>query len=99
MRSGGVSRRKFVRRGMMLAPVIGAMSLMAKAGLAAEACADPTDSLRASLHYAEMSPDPTKSCSDCGFFDPDGENGCGNCKIFNGPTNPKGHCDSWAAKG
>ncbi len=83
----------------MLAPAMGALGLFAKAVLAAEACADPTDSLRASLHYAEMSPDPTKSCSECGFFDADGENGCGSCKIFNGPTNPKGHCDSWAAKG
>jgi hypothetical protein len=99
MRSGGVSRRKFVGRGVMLAPAMGALGLFAKAGLAAEACADATDSLRASLHYAEMSPDPTKSCSECGFFDADGENGCGSCKIFNGPTNPKGHCDSWAAKG
>jgi hypothetical protein len=99
MRSGGVSRRKFMRWGVMLAPAMGALGLFAKAVLAAEACADPTDSLRASLHYAEMSPDPTKSCSECGFFDADGENGCGSCKIFNGPTNPKGHCDSWAAKG
>jgi hypothetical protein len=74
------------------------MILMARAGMAAEACADPEDGLRASLHYAEVSPDKAKTCAACGFFDADGENGCGNCKIFNGPTNPKGHCDSWAAK-
>jgi hypothetical protein len=99
MRGNRVSRRTVVGRGLMLAPAAGFLSLMARTGFAAQACADPTDGLRASLHYVEMSPDPTKMCNSCGFFDDEGEKGCGTCKIFNGPTNPKGHCDSWAAKG
>jgi hypothetical protein len=63
----------------------------------AAACADPADSLRASLHYTEAGPDATMVCGTCGFFEGDAK-GCGNCKIFNGPANPKGHCDSWSAK-
>ncbi len=99
MRSDYVSRRALFVRGLMAAPAFGLMALATRSALAAQACADPTDSLRASLHYVEMSPDPSKACTECGFFDEEGEKGCGSCKIFNGPTNPKGHCDSWAAKG
>jgi hypothetical protein len=99
MRFDLVSRRALVARSLMVAPAVGSMALAARSALAAQACADPTDSLRASLHYTEASPDPAKTCSACGFFDAEGEDGCGSCKIFNGPTNPKGHCDSWAAKG
>jgi hypothetical protein len=48
-----------------------------------------------------MAPDPKMTCSACGFFEADAKDAaaCGNCKIFNGPANPKGHCDSWSAKG
>jgi hypothetical protein len=93
-----VSRRAVIARSLKAIPVAGFVGFLAKTGLAAEACADPTDGLRASLHYTETSADRGKYCSACSFFDADGENGCGTCKIFNGPTNPKGHCDSWAAK-
>jgi len=97
MVSGNVSRRKVIERGVLLVPALAMLPSMAKA--AAAACADPNESLHVSLHYTEESPDPQKNCSTCGFFSADGEKGCGSCKIFNGPTNPKGHCDSWAAKG
>jgi hypothetical protein len=96
MAEGGFSRRGVIERGLMALPAMAAFAYAAKAGAAA--CADPTDGLHASLHYVEQSPDPQKTCTACGFFSADGENGCGTCKIFNGPTNPKGHCDSWAAK-
>jgi hypothetical protein len=97
MGHGIFSRRKVIESGLLLVPVVAFAPSLAKA--AATACADPTDSLRASLHYAEMGPDATMTCSTCGFFEADGTNACGSCKIFNGPANPKGHCDSWAAKG
>jgi hypothetical protein len=91
------SRRSLIERGLYAVPALALLPGIAKA--AGGACADPTESLHASLHYVETAPDQTKSCATCGFFDAAGEGGCGTCKIFNGPTNPKGHCDSWAAKG
>jgi hypothetical protein len=97
MVQGNFSRRKVIEAGLLLVPAIVFPASLAKA--AATACADPTDSLRASLHYAEMGPDATMVCGGCGFFEADGKNACGNCKIFNGPANAKGHCDSWSAKG
>ena len=67
-------------------------------------CADPAQltagaaSLRASLHYAESSPDPPKTCSACGFFSAPTAPGCGRCQMLNGPVNANGYCDSWSAK-
>ena len=98
MGQGIFSRRKVLESGLLLVPAVALAPSLAKA---AGACADATDSLRASLHYAEMGPDPKQTCAACGFFEADAGNAtaCGNCKIFNGPANPKGHCDSWSAKG
>jgi len=92
-----ISRRGVVAGAARLVPAVGVASLGAKVAFAA-ACADPEDSLRHSLNYAEASPDPQKTCSICAFFTPDSGGGCGQCKIFTGPANPKGHCDSWSAK-
>jgi hypothetical protein len=85
-----------------LAGVVGAIA--ASTTLAAtHICADPNSldagqqNLRSSLSYTEVSADQTKTCSECALFQPAGE-GCGTCMIFNGPANPKGHCDSWSAK-
>ena len=98
MGQGIFSRRKVLESGLLLVPAVALAPSLAKA---AGACADPSDSLRASLHYAEMGPDAKQTCAACGFFEADAGNAtaCGNCKIFNGPANPKGHCDSWSAKG
>jgi hypothetical protein len=96
MGQGNFSRRRVIESGLLMVP---AFVFAPRCAQAADACADPTDSLRASLHYAEMGPDAKMTCSECGFFEADGTKACGNCKIFNGPANMKGHCDSWAAKG
>jgi len=98
MGQGDFSRRKVLETGLLLVPAVALVPSLAKA---AGACADPSDSLRSSLHYVEMAPDAKQTCGDCGFFEADAGNAaaCGNCKIFNGPANPKGHCDSWSAKG
>lgn len=94
-----LSRRDLLAGSIRLAPAIAVLSLATKHAAAAE-CADPTEGLRASLHYVETSRDPKKSCNACGFFTPDPKDAaCGACMIFNGPANAKGHCDSWAAKG
>ena len=81
-----------------LVPAMGLIPLAAR-GASAAACADPADSLRSSLHYQEASTDPAKTCSVCAFFDGTNATDCANCKIFSGPANPKGRCDSWSAKG
>ena len=99
------SRRELIAGGaqISLAGVL-AMATSGVSALAADkVCADPSkmdggqQSLRTSLHYAEVSPDAAKTCSACGFFQA-GEGGCGNCMIFTGPANQRGHCDSWSAK-
>jgi hypothetical protein len=96
MRSGNLSRRQVIECGLMVAP---ALALFPSIARAADACADPNDSLRASLHYTEAGTEKDKTCSACGLFTPDGDKTCGTCMIFNGPANVKGHCDSWSAKG
>jgi hypothetical protein len=101
-----LSRRNLLKSGIGLP--LGLLLANAAAGrlMAAESnkvCADPNamdggqKSLRESLHYSEASPDSTKTCSGCGFFQPATE-GCGTCVIFSGPANSNGHCDSWGAK-
>lgn len=96
MSAGIFSRRGMLAGGIRLVPALALMPLTARSAAAA-ACADPNDSLRSSLHYVEASPDAQKTCSACAFFTPDAGD-CGNCKIFSGPANVKGHCDSWSAK-
>ncbi len=50
-------------------------------------------------NYTEKSLDPSKTCSRCRFFNAETEPAaCGKCEIFNGPANPKGKCDDWAAR-
>ena len=50
-------------------------------------------------NYTEKSPDPGKTCSRCTFFTAGAQaTACGKCALFNGPANPKGHCDDWAPR-
>ena len=93
-----LSRRRVIAGAAGLIPAAGLAPFAVRTAFAA-GCADPSDSLRSSLHYAEASPDAQKTCSACGFFTPGSDAAaCGNCNIFSGPANPKGHCDSWSAK-
>ena len=92
-----ISRRGAIVGAIRLVPAAGLVSSAAGRAFAA-ACADPEDGLRKSLHYTEASPDAKQTCSGCAFFTADAGGGCGSCKIFTGPANPKGRCDSWSAK-
>lgn len=58
----------------------------------------PDLTMRNTLKYVDRSPDPQKLCSNCMFFNPPAQQGCGGCKLIKGPINPKGYCTSWAAK-
>lgn len=67
-------------------------------------CADPNmmtsaqESVRRTLRYTEISPDPANVCAGCDFFHaPMGDGGCGSCDMFGGESvNPGGFCDSWS---
>jgi hypothetical protein len=89
-----------VRLAMQMASVC-ALPLGVLRAKAADSCTDPaSDGLRASLHYTPASPDAAQTCGACAFFNQDNaKDPCGKCTILSGPVNPKGHCDSWSAKG
>jgi len=66
-------------------------------------CATPEDmtsaeaSVRRTLAYVEVSPDPAAVCAGCEFFSA-GAGACGTCTMFNGAAvNPAGRCDSWSS--
>jgi hypothetical protein len=54
--------------------------------------------MRATLAYADTSPDPAKHCSGCQLYKPAAENQCGGCQLIKGPINPNGWCKSWVKK-
>ena len=99
-----ISRRILLRRSLQVSLGSLVAGMAGTAATADRVCADPKQmdggqaSTRKSLNYTETSPDQSKTCSICAFFQAT-DGGCGSCMIFNGPANSKGHCDSWAAKG
>jgi hypothetical protein len=103
-----VTRRAVLRQGLQWPAVGLAFSVLnaCDSGKTKVAiCADPNalsateNALRMDRHYVEQSTDPAKACLGCGFFKSvEGGGACGECAIFQGPANAKGHCDSWAAK-
>jgi hypothetical protein len=108
-----LTRRSFFRLGLTVSAAAAASAALTSCSggkpqpaSAANACANPEDmspsetSLRQANHYVEASADAAKNCSGCHFFTPGADAaGCGTCQIYTGgPANPKGYCDSWAAK-
>jgi hypothetical protein len=104
-----ISRRTILKRGLQI-PLGGSVLFgLAACGndsdsSSAMVCADPNmmtsaeESVRRTLKYTELSPDPSKVCTCCAFFHaPAQVGGCGTCEMFAGkPVNPGGHCDSWS---
>ena len=108
MKDQKLTRRDIIGDGLRFTLTGGAACFLSGCGQSvnqstAAACADPNklsmseNSLRQSAHYAEKSPDPAKTCSVCSFYTA-GDAPCGTCRIFSGPTNAGGHCDSFAGK-
>ena len=101
-----LSRRTVLIRGVQASLVgAGVLSLGGCGGdQSANACADldlmddGEVSMRNSLGYSEKSDNPDQQCTGCTFFTAAGNGSCGSCSIFNGPANPGGRCNSWAAK-
>ena len=59
--------------------------------------------MRKTLQYVEKSEKEGKYCNNCMQYLAKAENGkgpdgCGGCKLFTGPVNPKGYCLSYAPK-
>jgi len=72
-------------------------------------CNDPADydaqsaQMRKTLQYVEKTEKEGKYCSNCMQYlekssNGKGPSGCGGCKLFAGPVNPKGYCLSYAPK-
>jgi hypothetical protein len=95
-----LARRDIMRRGLQILSAFCVLPLAVARAKEAVSCSDPTsESLRTSLHFTDSAPNPAQSCSKCTFFTaPERNQSCGNCMIMNDHVNPKGHCDSWAAK-
>jgi hypothetical protein len=107
-----LTRRSFFRLGLTVSAAAAASAALTSCSggksqpASAGGCANPEDmspsetSLRQANHYVENSADAAKSCAGCTFFTPGADGaGCGTCQIYTGgPANPKGYCDSWAAK-
>lgn len=98
----GASRRRFMRLGLALTPLV-AVAMAPRQLFAAEGeCVDPSEmeGLRASLGYVEKSPDAKQTCKQCAFFNSNEQDGaCGPCQIFHGPVNEAGYCQSWSKAG
>jgi hypothetical protein len=100
---GSISRRKLLVSTVQL--TVGGALASAVAGKAnAAACVDVKSldageqATRNELHWMAATTNAAQPCTNCGFFMSTSAD-CGTCMIFNGPTTPNGHCDSWAAKG
>lgn len=106
-----MSRRMLLLRGLQIPIAGGALIGLSACGRvensdegSAMVCADTgtmtsaEESVRRTLNYMEISPDPAKTCTDCEFFHaPKATGGCGTCEMFGGqPVNPGGRCDSWS---
>ena len=91
----GLTRRQLL---FCVAPFGAAGVAFAGAARAADACVRPdTESLRASLNYVGVSPDPAAACAHCAFFTADSAGGgCGACAIMSGTVDATGHCDSFS---
>lgn len=99
MPARGLHRRAALRTLLNAAAVVFVGPAVARVA-AVESCADSaTESLRASLNYANPSPDAAKTCGGCAFFTRDESlPACGQCTIMSGHVDAGGVCDSWAAR-
>jgi hypothetical protein len=60
---------------------------------------DSDVSMRTSLGYADVSPNPAEVCGGCQYFTAEGSGGgCGSCQLLPGQVSSKGRCNSWSAK-
>ncbi len=96
-----IPRRSLLRRAFGLAAGTALAPTLVPFARAADSCTDPSsESLRESISYTSVAPDPESSCASCAFFTPDAATaGCGYCEILSGPADAGGHCESWSPRG
>ena len=101
MADAGCSRRAV----LALAALGGAIGWGGAAQAQAQACFDraklsPGDlSLRRSLGFKDVAPDPKRTCGGCAFFTAAQPAACGKCMLLSGgPVAATNVCDSWAAR-
>lgn len=106
-----LGRREFLVRAMQLgaaaaaAPALVSLVGCGGGGSKQQSCTDtlglqPAEiRMRTSLGYNDISPDATKACDLCALYTEPAEGQyCGGCTLMKGPINPKGTCNSFAAK-
>lgn len=100
----GLPRREFIRRAASSSLGVAAAFALAGTARATDAAAaclsNPRlsaaqKSLRASLRFAEVAPDPARACGGCGFFS---GGDCGHCQMLNSRVFRASSCDAWAKR-
>jgi hypothetical protein len=91
------TRREILLRGIKIVSAVALLPVAGRVHAAEPACVEiESEPLRESLGYADPSPNPRETCSNCGFFRPNGNASCGDCDIMSGPTNGTAWCESWS---
>lgn len=92
------------RRALLLGSVTGLVAIAGAVACSAEpvfSCTDVTGlapfdiTTRATLRYADRSPDPDRTCKRCVQFISGVSGACGTCKVMRGPVHPNGTCSSF----
>ena len=47
--------------------------------------------------YTDSSSNAEQNCANCNFYTAGAANACGSCAVVQGPINPEGYCNLWAA--
>ena len=63
-------------------------------GLTAEAIRARDD-----VGYVDRAPDPERTCDRCNQWAAPAGEGCGGCRLFQGPVHPNGYCRVFARRG
>jgi High potential iron-sulfur protein len=99
---GRMPRRAVLHRAVATLGVFGALAACKKKPLVCEGLPGLTADelqLRKTLQYADASPQPGKTCTNCTLFvaakEPDT---CGACKVLHGPVHPNGWCKIFVLK-
>ena len=103
-----ITRRAVLRHGVHIS--LGGATLLGlgacgKSGDQQLVCNEPGQlsdsdmSMRTSLGYADVSPNPGEVCGGCQYFTAQGSGGgCGSCQLLPGQVSSEGRCNSWSAR-
>jgi len=105
MNGDGRSRRDLLRGLGGVAFALGGVAACSKKERAQFSCTETAGlapdeaSARATLAYAEPTPDKMRTCDSCQQYVAASSDGaCGTCKVLKGPVHPNGTCKVFTAK-